>query len=734
MGLSGLVVTGIGGKRSMAVLMATASCTAYRAALESSGEVVGERTLVRRVGWLAALAQTMTTQILTERWTGAALSDLASGTSSDGRALPAKGWMAVRRLSWGCAAPAGVYVPERVRRIAEEEAARALRLALHRRTVLAAVCATWPADPARHSEAEWRALRAALPAGVSTAQIRNRTRQVRAHLTAHGSLPIDVTGLEEVPVVAAQVLLAAADKQLVTLTRATAVPADAGASGGPGTDKGGGPAAGDGHDGPQTAVLRVKLPLVAAPVSRADWAWHVIVFTVPPHVPTHAAWCAPTLRVAAHRLRVDLPFTVPLPVVSAVGHRVGLGLDWGVNTLLTGTVARLTHPTDDGLTGKPGSGRTTGPAGGRVVSDGRMLRYDATAISAKLHRLRAHRERLAAKRDHYAALLPGMCAPHFQWADLQHHHARAAAEHERVCARIRRLNHALAWSAARWAVDQAIATGAGVIYLEDLATLQARGRRRGNARLSGQVRGLVVAAIRHLAAKASIAVVTVPARGTSKYCPRCGTGTSVLQHVAAPDRPKRAGWKWARCSCGLSADRDWAAAERIVARGLLGQSHTRTDRATGHRTITVVVEGNVARARRPRAEARRVRRANRTGRDSFVRPDRPGPTLGKGRSTPKRPGRPPRVAQGARVVRGEAGLAQASRRVPEWRTVPAPTTVGQRPAGHEPQSGHPLGSRSGRARDFQHRTGFHRARATPVIRLSAEYGPRAGTATPTQAV
>ena len=123
--------------------------TVDRAALEPSGEVVGERTLVRRVGWLAALAQSMATQVLTERWTGSALTDLASGKSGDGRALPAKGWMAVRRLGWGCTAPAGVYVPERVRRIAEEQAARALRLALHRRAVLAAVCATWPVDPAQ---------------------------------------------------------------------------------------------------------------------------------------------------------------------------------------------------------------------------------------------------------------------------------------------------------------------------------------------------------------------------------------------------------------------------------------------------------------------------------------------------------------------------------------------------------------------------------------------------------
>ncbi|WP_371784110.1 zinc ribbon domain-containing protein [Streptosporangium subroseum] len=265
--------------------------------------------------------------------------------------------------------------------------------------------------------------------------------------------------------------------------------------------------------------------------------------------------------------------------------------------------------------------------------------------------------------------------------------------------------------------------------------MEARGRRKGNARLSGQVRGLVVAAIRHLAAKAGIAVVTVPARGTSRYCPRCGTGTSALKHVAAPDRPGRAGWRWARCSCGLSADRDWAAAERIVARGLLGQAFTRTDRVTGHRIITTVVEGNVSRARRARAEARRVRRANRTGRDTFTRPDRaarPGPTPSKGRPTPKRPGRPHRPAQDGR---GEVGLSsQAFRRVPEWRTVPAPTAVGQRPAGHEPQSGHRAVVRSGRARDVQHRTGFHRTRATPVIRLSADYGPCTGTATPTRYV
>ena len=59
------------------------------------------------------------------------------------------------------------------------------------------------------------------------------------------------------------------------------------------------------------------------------------------------------------------------------------------------------------------------------------------------------------------------------------------------CARIRKPNDASGWSAARWAVDQAAALGASVIQLEDLAVLETRGRRRGHARLSGQVRGTV---------------------------------------------------------------------------------------------------------------------------------------------------------------------------------------------------------------------------------------------------
>ncbi|WP_449061327.1 hypothetical protein [Planomonospora algeriensis] len=145
----------------------------------------------------------------------------------------------------------------------------------------------------------------------------------------------------------------------------------------------------------QAALLRVQLPLTAAPAGRKDWAWHAMAFTLPPTVAAEAVLCAPTLRLAAHRVCLDLPHRALVPKTSPAGHTVGLGLDWGVNTLLAGALAHL----------------ATTPTGTRTVSDGRMLRYDATAISAKLHRLRQVRERVAARLNAYAALLDGWPPP-----------------------------------------------------------------------------------------------------------------------------------------------------------------------------------------------------------------------------------------------------------------------------------------------------------------------------------
>ncbi|MHB9861773.1 zinc ribbon domain-containing protein [Streptomyces sp. YIM S03343] len=697
----------------MARLMATATCTAFGAVLEEGGHRVGQRVLCKRVGFLAVLCRDLTARLVAARWDETSLDVLAAGVDADGKGLPSKGWMALRRLGWNTPGPAsasasasaacagadgraGVYVSDRVRRAGEEQAARTLRLALHRRAVVMALLAAWPADPSRRTRAEWTALREVLPSGTSAAEIRNRTRQIRDWARAHaGRLPAGLCELEEPPAVAASVLLAAMDRQQTTLERLDAA----------------------------RARLRVKLPLVATPVSRHDWAWHVIDLRLPVTVEPDAVLHAPTLRpTLTGRIAVDLPHSRPLATAPATGHTVAAGFDWGVNTLLTGAVGRL-----------------TGQAGtARVVTDGRPLVFDATAVSAKLHRLRTHREHLAAKRDHHRALAePPGTSPPARTVLLQ----RAAVlerEHARVCARIRHLNDALAWSAARWAVDQTQALGATVIYIEDLATLETRSRRRGNARLSGQVRGTVAEAMRHLAAKAGITVVTVPARGTSALCPQC---LGALGHHPAPDRLGERGWKWAHCTgCGLSLDRDLAAARRIVSRGLLGQTHTQTERATGTRTIRTPVEGTVTMVRRPKKTTRRLRRAA-TG---PARPRGPKTTPGKTRPTPARP--------------CPARRTHTSRRTPDARTVPATTPTGavQRPAGHDTQTptpfpgcgpGHgapaptrpeellPAGTRRlsretcRRRTRAAERTGFHHAHATEVHPLTPRFGPHDGNRT-----
>ncbi|MCX5087384.1 zinc ribbon domain-containing protein [Streptomyces sp. NBC_00365] len=698
----------------MARLMATATCTAFRGTLEGSGERVGQRVLLERVCFLARLSRSLTGALVAARWDEESLDVLAAGVDERGETLPSKGWMAMRRLNWPrtVTAPAGVYVPDRVRRGVEEYAARTLRLALHRRTIVTAVLATWPADPRRRTEGEWAALRAVLPAGVSGAEIRNRTRQIRAYLSAHGKLPAGLCVLEGPPQVAPLVVLAAMDRQQVTLARVDAV----------------------------TARLRVKLPLRAAPASGRDWAWHVIDIHLPAAVAPGAVLHTPTLRpTPAGRIAVDLPHSRPAPATKATGHRVGLGFDWGVNTLLTGVLGRLT-------------GR--GPAQ-RVVTDGRPLVFDATTVSASLHRLRGHREHLAAKRDHYRALADGLGSPHPAWGEHLDRARVLETEHGRVCARIRHLNQALARAAARWAVDQAVALGASVIYLEDLATLEARGHRRGNARLSGQVRGTVAEAMRHLGARAGIVVVTVPARGTSKLCPGC---LNTLTHHPAPDRLSERGWKWAHCArCGLSMDRDHAAARRIVSRGLLAQAHTVTDRTTHTRTIRTTIDATVALVRRPKKTTRRLRRQRRAE-TAPPRPRGPKTNPGKQRPTPSRPAAP--RGRGTRRTAGQAPGHKTSRRMPDVRTVPATTpTTGavQRPAGHDTQApaavsgpvpGHGvpaphrpeehllpagrmrLSNRTCRRRTrAAERTGFHHLHATQVHPLTPRIGPHTGDRT-----
>ncbi|MEV6981089.1 zinc ribbon domain-containing protein, partial [Sphaerisporangium sp. NPDC051017] len=509
---------------------------------ERTGEVIPASVLAGRIGWCLDLVSEMAGQLIAGHWNTSDVCTLASGVDAGGRRLPSNAWMALRRLGWSVAVPAKVN--DRIVRMAQEQAGRVLRSAWWRAQIMAGILAAWPGDPARRTPQEWDAVRAAVPGGeyLPSSVIKGRTRQIARFHAAHGRLPVDVFELEPVPRVARMLLLAACDGQQATIERSE-------------TD-------------PRRAVLRLQLPTRPDPRAYADWTWVTCPIALPPTVPAGAVLHLPTLRPAGGQVRADIAYSHAVPKTRRTGHTMALGVDWGLGTLLSAGAARL-H------------------ADGKITVLGTGAQFRAAGVLAKQHRLRRLSERLHAKASHIERLIGGD-----QEHPLVGKRTVLRGEIRAVSERRSNLNDALAWSAARWAVDQAIAARASVIYLEDLRSMEARGMGATmNVRLSQAVRGQIAGRMRHLAAEAGIAVVTVPARNTSKHCPQCLTP---LRHRKAPDRPAVAGWKWAICpdrdGCGWQGDRDHGAWRRIAARGLTHQAKTVADRTTGQMAIRTVVD------------------------------------------------------------------------------------------------------------------------------------------------
>lgn len=442
-------------------------------------------------------------------------------------------------------------------------------------------------------------------------------------------MPADVFEVENAPRAARMLLLSACDGQQATIERA---------------------------DAPGRALLRLKLPSRPDPRSYRDWTWVTCPITLPPTIPAGVALHLPTLRPHQGRVLVDLSATYAVPKSARSGHTVALGVDWGLNTLLSAGAVRLHE-----------NGRIT------VLGAGGMFR--AAGVLAKQHRLRRLSEFLHAKADRYQRLTAGDEQQH----GLAAKHAILSEEISRVCARRSKLNDALAWAAARWAVDQAVAAGASVVHVEDLRSLEAGGMGRTmNTRLSQQVRGQIVDRMRHLAAEAGIAVVAVPARNTSRHCPRCLTA---LRHRKAPDRPATLGWKWAICpGCGWQGDRDQGAWQRIAARGLTHQTKTVTDRTTGAMAIRTLVDTlEAASVITPAAEQTTRRDRSKTG-----------PTRHKAtRPTPRRRRTPSPAMPSGRAGQRPEGHAHTDRpRLPraadrhqDVTTISTPTERRHRPRG-----------------------------------------------------
>ncbi|MFE9206304.1 zinc ribbon domain-containing protein [Micromonospora sp. NPDC007230] len=594
---------------------------------EKTGEVLSQAVLAQRVGWCADLVAGMVGVLIAEHWNSADVEVLASGADAGGRKLPSNAWMALRRLGWAVTAPVGVKVNDRIVRMAQEQAGRALRSASWRADLTRGVLATWPADPRGRTPAEWDLVRASVPDGqhLPSGVIKGRTRQAVTFLNAKGRLPVDVFELEGAPRVARMLLLAACDRQQATIERS-------------GTDTG-------------RVLLRLQLPSRPDPGAYGDWTWVACPIILPPTVPASAVLHLPTLRVTGRQVRADVAYTHAVPKARRAGHTAALGVDWGLNTLLSAGAVRLY---DDG----------------RITALGAGGQFRAAGVLAKQHRLRRHSERLHAKADHYQRLI-GVDSRHQLVGKL----GVLRDEIRHVCDRRTNLNAALSWTAARWAVDQAIAARATVIYVEDLRSLEAKGMGvTMNTRLSQQIRGQIVDRMRHLAAETGIAVVTTPARNTSKHCPHCLTP---LRHRKAPDRPTVAGWKWAICpnqSCRWQGDRDHGAWRRIAARGLTHQAKTITDKTNGHMLIRAVVDKLEA-----SAVITKTCRGDRskTG-PTRHKPPRPAPRRRRAPSPARPHGRAGKRPEGHAPT--DRKLPRAAHRHQDVNTISTPTT-GHRPRG-----------------------------------------------------
>lgn len=125
-----------------------------------------------------------------------------------------------------------------------------------------------------------------------------------------------------------------------------------------------------------------------------------------------------------------------------------------------------------------------------------------------------------------------------------------------------KINRELAFHFGRAVTEYAAATGANVIAVEDLTTLEPRGHGRANNNRAAQsARRKAVEALTHTAAGVGVVVMSVPARGSSALCPGCDEPLS---------RP--GGYHRAWCvSCEVGGDRDHVAAVNLAKRGLLGR-------------------------------------------------------------------------------------------------------------------------------------------------------------------
>ncbi|QSE95442.1 transposase [Rhodococcus pseudokoreensis] len=478
---------------------------------DATGEPIGLDDVDIRVGWLLNLIAAAGTELVSRLWQPAMFDVLAAGRDHQDRRLPVQGHVAASRLGWNPIYPDGVYVPSRVTRVVTAQVMASLRTLTYRDAAITALSerfdlATGTLAPPT-GPGEW------VPPGFA----RGVRRQLIARSRRTDEAPsarLRITDVQGPPQVAAMARLSAADQQLAQITVTG-----------------------------RELVLTVKLPTCPAPAGRAQWRRVRLTAAIPEHLHGRVVidWHLPTLVLDRKGLLWRCAATELVPAGDLGSATVAVGVDWSPSTL---GAAAITTENSNGLS-----------------SDYRGFTYDDRGLGTKLARLQSEGQMLhrkAARLEKLAANAPPEVRARLEAkiAVLDEHRTAVGVKRGRI-------NRELGFHFARQVTDYAEAAGVQVIAVEDLTTLETRGHGRvNNNRAAQSARRQAVAALAHTAAGAGIAVVSVPARGSSALCPGCD------EPLARPG-----GYHTAWCSgCRVGGNRDQIAGVNLAKRALLGRS------------------------------------------------------------------------------------------------------------------------------------------------------------------
>lgn len=482
---------------------------------EITGEGIDPNPMI---GWLLDLVQTMSTELMGQCWRPETFATLQAGVDSLGRKLPASAAVVAARLGWTPDPPAEVYVPSRVVRVVQANVVPILKTMAYRDSLVPAVTAALD----ENGRLDRDKLTAEQTRYASAAFARNLGRQLRRAAAADSAdeqtSPVGrICEIQGPPSVPPMARLGAADRQLIELAAVE----------------------------PGGVWLRIKLPTSAAPTARGDWCWYRLWCPIPPHLKNRPiiAWHLPT--VSMHRGAPLLRFTItedaPEPATTAA--TAALGIDWSPASLAAATMIAN--------------------RGGELKTDAATLVYNDRGLGVRLARLQTEGQLVGAKIDRLTALAAN--APEPEAARLNTKIVVLKQNRRALGVKRQRINRDMAFDFAATMTAMATGSGAGVIAVEDLRTLEHRGHGPiNNNRAAQSARRRAYSALEHTAARAGLEVVMCPPRGTSANCPSCD------EELTRPG-----GHHTATCiPCRIkNANRDQIAGQNIAKRVLLAKAN-----------------------------------------------------------------------------------------------------------------------------------------------------------------